>query len=365
MTGRSEDGSFLGRMLESPPEMTRKRAAFSRSPALSLILAALTAGAISPAAGADPPERIHLRVLHERYLSFAPIAIARAEGFFRAQGLDVEWVVLPGSSNETAPALIQGQLDVVVGILRIGTFNAIARGAPLRVVADKGHFEAGPCVPAAFVARRAFVEAGSPDRPERLRGARVAARPLGFPEYLLEILLGRMGLALTDLRMIRIPEVMVAEAIANDSLDAGQLAEPDLTRVLKTGRAVVWKSVQEISPGAQLATVAFGPSLLERNREAGRRFMVAYLLGVRQYNRGKTDRNVAAISKETGLDPELVRDTCWQPIRADGQINVESVLDFQRWAVRRGALDAVVPPEKFWDPSFVEEAVKVLGPPKP
>jgi NitT/TauT family transport system substrate-binding protein len=345
--------------------MIRRRAAPSRFPAGNLILAALTAGAISLTAGADPPERIHLKVLHERYLSFAPIAIAQAEGYFRDQGLDVEWVILPGSSNETTPALIQGQLDVVVGMVRIGTFNAIARGAPLRVVADKGHFEEGPCIPSAFVARRAFVEAGSPDRPERLRGARVAARPLGFPEYLLEILLGRMGLALTDLKLIRIPEVMVGEAIFNDSLDAGQLAEPDLTRALKSGRAVVWKSIQEISPGAQLAAVTFGPNLLERNREAGRRFMVAYLQGVRQYNRGKTVRNVAAISKETGLDPELVRETCWQPIRADGTINVESVLDFQRWAVRRGALDAVVPTEKFWDPSFVEEAVKVLGPPKP
>jgi ABC-type nitrate/sulfonate/bicarbonate transport system substrate-binding protein len=121
----------------------------------------------------------------------------------------------------------------------------------------------------------------------------------------------------------------------------------------------------EIVPGAQLATIVYGPTLLEKNRDAGVRFLVAYLQGVRQYNRGKTPRNVEIISKETGLDADLVREACWETIRGDGKINVEGVLDYQRWAVRKGLLDAIVPAEKFWDPSFVEAANKILGPPAP
>ena len=50
-----------------------------------------------------------------------------------------------------------------------------------------------------------------------------------------------------------------------------------------------------------------------------------------------------------------------QSIRENGAIDVESVLDFQRWAVRRGVLDAALPPAKFWDPSFVEEADRALA----
>jgi NitT/TauT family transport system substrate-binding protein len=331
------------------------------------LAAVLTLGAVAAAslrAAGPAPAPVRLKVLYVRYLSFAPLAIAQAEGYFRAEGLDVELVTLP-SSGEATPALIRGELDVAAGMVKIGDFNAMARGAPLRIVADKGHFEEGPCPPGAFVARRGFVAAGRPDSAEHLRKARFATRSLTFIEHLLDLQLGRMGLALAEMKLIRIPEAMISAAIADDSIDIGALIEPDLTRALKAGRCVVWKTFQEISPGAQLAALYFSSNLLEKNRDAGRRFMVAYLQGVRQYNRGKTPRNLDILASATGLDRELLKEACWQPIRGDGRINVESVLDFQRWAVRRGALDAVVPPEKFWDSSFIEEAVKVLGPPKP
>jgi len=331
------------------------------------LAAVLTLGALAAAslrAAGPAPSPVHLKVLFVRFLSFAPLAIAEAEGYFRAQGLEVEPVSLTGSSEATPP-LIRGELDVVTGLIKIGDFNAIARGASLRLVADKGHFEAGPCVPMAFVARRGLLNGEGADESARLKSARVAASPLSYVEYALETLLGRKGLKLADVNLARIHEGMVGEAIEKGSLDIGVLAEPNLTRALKSGKTVLWTPLPEFLSGGQLAAVYFGPGLLERNRGAGRRFMLAYLQGVRQYNRGKTPRNLDILVSATGLDRELLKEACWQPIRGDGRINVESVLDFQRWAVRRGALDAVVPPEKFWDPSFVEEAVKVLGPPKP
>ncbi len=329
---------------------------------LALVLAAPPAAPARTAGPPPPPVRV--KVLYVRYLSFAPFAIAQAEGYFRAQGLDVELVSL-AASHEATPALISGELDVAAGMLKIGDFNAIARGASLRLVADKGHFEPAPCVPAAFVARRGFLDGPPPAAGSRFHGARIAAIPLSFVEYVLETLLLQQGLRLSDVKPARIHEAMVAEAFANGSLDIGELAEPDLSRSVRSGRAVVWKSIQDVLPGAQLGAVYFGPSLLTRNREAGRRFLVAYLQGVRQYGRGKTDRNLDVLSRETGLDRDLLKATCWQPIRGDGRINAESVLDFQRWAARRGALDAVIPPEKFWDPSFADEANRVLGPPPP
>ena len=320
---------------------------------------ALLAGPAGPAA---PPTR--LKVLYVRFLSFAPLAIARAEGYFRAQGLDVELVTLPGS-HEATPALISGELDVTAGMLKIGDFNAIARGASIRFVADKGHLEPGPCVPAAFIARRGSLDPEGPDGRDRLRGARIAASPLSFIEYMLETLLARQGLTLSDVKLARLHEAMVGEAVTNGSLDAGELTEPDLSRTIRSGGVVIWKSLQEILPGAQLSAVYFGPRLLKRDRDAGRRFLVAYLQGVRQYNRGKTERNLDILTAETGLDRELLRTTCWQPIRGDGRINVDAVVEFQRWAVRRGALDTVVPPEGFWDPSLLEEANRTVGPPAP
>jgi NitT/TauT family transport system substrate-binding protein len=327
------------------------------------LLAAAVAGS-GFGAGPPAPARTHLKVLYGRYLSFAPLAIASAEGYFRGQGLDVELVHLTGA-NEVTPALFRGEVDVGAGMLKPAEFNAIARGATLRIVADKGHYEAGPCVSAALVVRPGFLQTRNYDNPWHLRRTRFSAAPLSFAEYVLDTFLARKGLSLADVQRVQLPEAAAAAALADGSLDVQHMGEPFLTRAVRSGHAVIWVPVQEIVPGAQLATIVYGPTLLEKNREAGVRFLVAYLQGVRQYNRGKTPRNVEIISKETGLDADLVREACWESIRGDGKINVASVLDYERWAVRRGLLDTLVPPAKFWDPSFLDAANKALGPPAP
>lgn len=330
--------------------------------AASLLAAALGLSAragSAPVGGVRPVVR--LKVLFFRLSSFAPLAIARDEGYFREQGLDVELVEIPALGDGT-PALIRGDIDVGAGIIRIADFNAIARGAILRIVADKGHVEAGPCASSGLVAHRSFLKAKNPERAEHLRGARVSAPPLSLAEYGIETFLASRGLRLADLTVIKLQQAMAAEAVAQGSIDFATLTEPDLSRALKSGKAVLWKPAQEILPGAQIAAITFGRRLLEKNRDAGRRFMVAYLRGVRQYGRGRTPRNLEILAKATGLDRDLLAESCWQPIRGDGLVNTAALVSFQEWAARKGALDVVLPPERFWDPSFVEAANRALGP---
>lgn len=88
--------------------------------------------------------------------------------------------------------------------------------------------------------------------------------------------------------------------------------------------------------------------------------MVAYLKAVRQYNRGKIERNIEILAKHTGLDRELLKKCCWPAFHDKGQINIESIVDFQSWALKKGFLDKGVSPDQFWDPSFIEYANKVL-----
>jgi ABC-type nitrate/sulfonate/bicarbonate transport system substrate-binding protein len=347
------------------PEMTRWRIPFPDLPRAAVPLAMLVAlAALRSEAGDPAPRRPHLKVLYERYLSFAPFAIANAEGFFAAQGLDVELVHMT-TTGDAIPALIRGEIDVGAEPIRVADFNTIARGAELRIVADMGHDEPGPCVPVALMARPAFLRTKSNGSPDHLRRARISAAPLSIGEYVLETFVNSRGLKLSDLTLLRLQAATAVAALSEGSLDFSYVSEPFVSLAARSGRAVVWVRLHEIVPGAQLATLLYGPTLLTKNGDAGRRFMVAYLQGVRQYNRGKTARNVEIMSKETGLAPEVVRGACWIGIRGDGSINVKSLLDFQRWAVRRGVLDAPLPPEKFWDPSFLDAANKVLGPPGP
>ena len=89
--------------------------------------------------------------------------------------------------------------------------------------------------------------------------------------------------------------------------------------------------------------------------------MTAYLKAVRQYNQGKTKRNLEILVEHTGLDQTLLEEACWSLVRNDGTINVESVLEFQDWAVKAGFLENSISEEQFWDPSFIEYANGVLG----
>jgi len=75
--------------------------------------------------------------------------------------------------------------------------------------------------------------------------------------------------------------------------------------------------------------------------------MIAYLKSMRQYNQGKTERNLKILAKYTGLDQELLKICCWPSLRNNGQINIESMIDFQQWALKKGYLDKEIPPNQF------------------
>jgi len=89
--------------------------------------------------------------------------------------------------------------------------------------------------------------------------------------------------------------------------------------------------------------------------------MVAYLKAVRQYNEGKTDRNMQLLQDFTGLDRTLLEKVCWPTFRNDLMIDTQSVLKFQDWAFEQGLLDGKVKIEQLWDPSFAEFALSVVG----
>lgn len=327
---------------------------------LALNLTLLMFACTSPPVVPSEQEPVHLKVTSQPYLSFAPYYIAQAEGYFADEGLEIEFVELGG--EEATPLLIQGDLDVIVGI---GAYylNAIARGAEIKVVADKGHVGTTGCSPSALVVRRELFETGEVDTVADLQGRTAVLRSASMEEYFLDKLLDTVGLTVDDLEPTSMPDVATLEAMAQGTLDLFMAGEPWTTRHVQTGNVVLLMPYNEWVPEEQQGTVVYGPNLLQANPDAGRRFMVAYLRGVRQYNEGKTERNVEIMAEFSGLDKEFLEAACWYYIHDDGHVNVQSILDFQEWAVAKGYLDSVVPEEQFYDPSFIEYANQVLSTP--
>jgi NitT/TauT family transport system substrate-binding protein len=126
---------------------------------------------------------------------------------------------------------------------------------------------------------------------------------------------------------------------------------------LQSGYGKYWVGAKDVVPGASYAMVWFGPNLLVEHPEFGKRFMVGYLKGVRQFNLGKTDRNLEILEKYTELEKKILQDACWVSINDNGGINTSSVLDFQEWAYGKELIDEIVLEDLFWDSSFIEYAV--------
>lgn len=327
---------------------------------LAVNLALLMHACASPPVVPSEQEPVRLKVTSQPYLSFAPYYIAQAEGYFAEEGLEVEFVELGG--EEATPLLIQGDLDVIVGI---GAYypNAIARGAEIKVVADKGHVGTTGCSPSALVVRRELFEDGEVDTVAELEGRTTVLRSASMEEYFLDKLLDTVGLTVDDLELTYMPDVATVEAMAQGTIDLCMAGEPWTTRHMQTGNVVLFMPYNEWVPGEQQGTVVYGPNLLQSNPDAGRHFMVAYLRGVRQYNEGKTERNLEIMAEFSGLDKEFLQAACWFYIYDDGHVNVQSLLDFQEWAVQKGYLDSVVHEDQLYDPSFIDYANQVLGTP--
>jgi hypothetical protein len=128
-------------------------------------------------------------------ISSGPIFVAQAKGFFEKVNLDVE-VKYFADGALAIPALIAGELDATVSTLNAGLFNAVSKGAPYRLILDRGSEKPGSGS-MTIAASNAMVTAGmtAPNKMALLKGKRLAIQaPGGIDQYLLGLGAQRAGL---------------------------------------------------------------------------------------------------------------------------------------------------------------------------
>lgn len=325
-----------------------------QSVASLLLLVAGCAGA----QGDGPAGRTRLRVLVQPFLSHAPLLMADAEGYFAEQGLDVEFVRLSDNSS-ALPMLIDGSLDVLTGGPTPAILNAMGRGLPVRAVAEKGYFRIGGCSRGGLVIRKSLLDDAIGGTPAVRR---VSIEKSPQQRYLVEKMLVYAGIDPDSVQFLYIFHAPEMEALNDGTLDAALAGEPWLTLNVERG-AVQWIRIEDVVPDAQFSFVYFGPSLMNGDPDIGRRFLVAYLKAVRDFEQGKTPRNLELLARITGDGADMVRKMCWPPFRVDGRIDFRGVRDFAAWAVGRGFVDREIGETEFWDPSFLEAANRTLAAP--
>ena len=156
-------------------------------------------------------------------------------------------------------------------------------------------------------------------------------------------------------------------ALANGAIDAAIALEPTVTAMLTRNVGVRLLTFDTIVPNTQLSSIMFAPHFMRDQPEAARRFAIAYLRGVRDYNRAFTsgegrDEAIQILVKHTAIKDPRVFETMTLPgLNPNGYLNAENLIASQQFWQRRGLVQAVVPPEQFVDHSYLDAALEILG----
>lgn len=337
-------------------------------------LVVLGLAAVLAAAPAGAEELDHVRVGVIGLISDAPLYIAEQRGYFRAQGIEVTFVAFPSGPNMVAP-LGTGELEVAGGASSAGLFNAAAHGIAVKIVADKGSTPPGPSYMPLLV-RKDLVDSGRVKTFADLKGLKVAeAGRGGSPGVTLNAILKQGGLGYDDVEHVsNLAYPQHVAALASHAIDASVTTEPSATRAVEAGYAVRF-SDGSVIPNQEVAVLLYGGDFIARHHDAAERFMVAYIQGMRAYNRAiaggylQGPQAAAVIDtlaaageiKDKALLARLVVNGC----NPDGHVNLASLRNDLAFFRAQKLIAGPVEVADIVDDSFVAAALEKLGPWKP
>lgn len=300
----------------------------------------------------------------KQVVSDAGILIGMAKGYYEELGIKIKPVQF-NTGQEMINALAAGQLDVGATVTAAGLFNAMLRGIPIRIVADKGVNVPGQgyyrlCL------RKDLVDKIKDY--QDLKGKKLAVvATASLDEIALDRCLNAGGLSTkdVDLQVIRSFPDMVA-AMGSGSIDGGMVIEPFIAQGMAQGVLDPWKDPSEYDPEAQTALLVYGPSMTGRP-EVADRFMVAYIKSLRDYNdaffKNKNKDEIISILAEwsTVKDKALYEKMFPVGLNPDGYARAKGIELDLAWYKARGLLKGDLKLSDVLDNQYVDRALQVLG----
>jgi len=221
--------------------------------------------------------------------------------------------------------------------------------------------------------RKDHVESGRYRELKDLKGMKFAMNAPGVSNTsTLNTLLKSAGLKYFDVETVDMPLPDHVAALKNKSVDAAASVEPGPALAVRNGDAVVIKSDDEILPNHQIAVLLYAEEFALKRPVEAKSFMRAYLRAVRFYNGAladgrlggpNADEVIAILSEATPIKSreiyQLITPTGMNP---DGRVNKASLAYDLAFYTEQGLVKGVVDLEDAVDGSFVEAALKELGP---
>jgi NitT/TauT family transport system substrate-binding protein len=268
---------------------------------------------------------------------------------------------------ELIPGIGTGQLDVMATPLSSALLAAADRGIEMKIVADKGQ-----SLPkwefAWLVLRKDLSDSGQVKTAADLKGMRMAIpSPGSLGDQTVQIMLEQAGLKTGDVQVDVLPFAEQVAAFGNKAIAASYTVDPFIARGIQEGFSVKWIPNSKFFDGkTQTATIIYG-SVIIKDQDLGRRWMIAYLKGIRDYLKAFTtkegrDEVVNILVKySTVKDPKLY-DVMEMPyLDPNGTPDLKSMDAQYKWFVDKGLYTGKKTFNDIIDLSYAEFATQRLG----
>jgi NitT/TauT family transport system substrate-binding protein len=300
-----------------------------------------------------------------------PIFLAEKKGYFAKAGLSTDLITFDSGAKMVAP-LGAGQLDAGAGATSAGLYNALQQGISIKIVADKAtNTMAFPYK--GVLVRKALIDGGQFKSLADMKGRKVGVSAPGAADNsVVNEAVKKAGLTMKDIDRVYLGFSQQVVALSNGGIDVAFGAEPDMTQAVRQNIAVKFAPNASFYPVQTSAVVLFGGDFIAKHRDVAQKFTNAYLQAVRDYDDSLKDGKIAGPGADLVIaalmemtktsDASLFRDMSASWCNPDGKVDLASVeTDLAYFKAQEGVNPAITSAQAL-DNSFVEAAVKQLGP---
>lgn len=301
-----------------------------------------------------------------RFTSHAASFVAFERGYFKDQGLDVEFKFFQ-AAQPMAVAIASGDVDFGVTAISGGLINLAEKGA-IKVIGGALQEENGIDGQKILVSKKAYDDGVT--SPAKLAGRTFGITQAGSSfHYMAHKIAQKEGFSGSDIKVVPLHKVgAIIGALKSGQIDAWTIV-PHIGKALAKGPSVVIiGDVADYIPDYQVTTVFTSTGNVKNKREQVKRFLAAFSKGADDFNAALVDKTagengaqamVRLIHKYvyTGRPYEKaapsIRNGAMR-INQNAQLNLTSVKDQLAWFQSEGLVPGSVTIDTLVDSSFVK-----------
>jgi len=293
-----------------------------------------------------------LKVGHLPVTGHAKFFVAKEEGFFKQEGLDVDLIEFANSADGLA-ALRAGKLD-------LGAFGTtaplvhISKGADIRIIGGVMGEDAAIVVRPDHVASIKTIA--------NLRGKKVATIRLATGDAVLRGALEEAGINWkTDLQIFELKSPpAVLEAVKSGEVDAGVIWGPHDVTAEAQGLKVVIRS-RTLQPGHPCCRLTVNAISIRDNPERWVHFIRAFLKA-EKFAYFSHEKTLDDIGKYLKLDRGLIQKAYYEGyLDQASDPNVQGIVRFWKTMIKSDFVESNLDITKFIDTSLYEKALRSLA----